>query len=844
MEALVYNTNFEAIGYVDVFYSFIWSDRYLGYGDFELVVPATTKYLELLQQDYYLTINESERVMIIEELTIETDAENGNELKVTGRSLESILERRIIWGQKSLSGNFQNGIKSLLVDALISPTIGDRRIDNFKFKEVDDPRITALTVEGQYTGDVLYDVIKSLCAKENIGFKVVLDAKYNFVFSLYAGIDRSYDQTENDYVIFSSKFENLLSSNYIKSKKLVKNVSLVAGEGEGATRKTLAVGEASGMDRREMFTDANDISSKVTDGKKDEEKAESIEYNEDAIPELTATKIEINASKIEFHVGDSYDWSNGVKVTATYSDNSTKDVTKFCDFIPKSGDIAKKADTKLTASFSWETGLSKPLTVSTNIYVDDVGRAQLKSINLSLYDSEFTVGQKYEYPKVQATATYTDGVIYAADGKTVIERYPYANLYDNSGNKIAIFYDGQTYDLNGKVIGSYANGKRFGFGTDQTGTYRDDFIYDMDGDLIGAYHVDADAPADKKRGDVYTGVSYTYKNGKIYQKTTSYSSTTQTNQTTDKLTGVYFIENGAGMFWNSQSGIYKDGVMKLTSGKKTGTYKNGKTYNIDGKETGTYKNGRLYNTEGTLVGGYADQKLFGTLTDVYEPNGHILYNPSSHEVKGYFKNGMVFDKVTYNFDQGKVYKDEATDSEEQIATYSNGKIFGKNLGTYENGILYDSGGNKSGTYDDFTHDKDISSQVTYDPKAGTVVAKDDGYDEVAITYPRVISARGNMTATDSISKVLTMADYYKLLQQRGEEELSENLVDETFEGEVDYDGTFKYGRDFNIGDIVAISNEYGIDGTSRVTEVVLSHDTSGITVIPTFSSETDLAEET
>ena len=101
-----------------------------------------------------------------------------------------------------------------------------------------------------------------------------------------------------------------------------------------------------------------------------------------------------------------------------------------------------------------------------------------------------------------------------------------------------------------------------------------------------------------------------------------------------------------------------------------------------------------------------------------------------------------------------------------------------------------------------------------------------------------------MTATESISKVLTMADYYKLLRQRGEEELSENLVDETFEGEVDYDGTFKYGRDFNIGDIVAISNEYGIDGTSRVTEVVLSHDTSGITVIPTFSSETDLAEET
>lgn len=844
MEALVYNTKFEAVGYIDVFYSFIWSDRYLGYGDFELVVPATTKYLDLIRQDYYLTINESEHVMIVEEIAIESDADNGNELKITGRSLESILERRIIWGQKNLSGNFQAGIKSLLVDCLISPTIGDRRIDNFKFKETDDPRITELTVEGQYTGDVLYEVVKSLCAKENIGFKVVLDSKYNFVFSLYAGIDRSYDQTDNDYVAFSSKFENLLSSNYIKSKKLVKNVTLVAGEGEGATRKTLAVGEASGMDRREMFSDANDISSKVSDGTKDEEKAESIEYNEDAIPELTATKIEIQTTKTEFHVGDSYDWSNGVKVIATYSDNSTKDVTKFCDFTPASGDIAKVEDKTLTASFDWETGVENPITASIDIYVDEVGKAQLKSLNLELYDSEFTVGDAYQYPKVKATATYTDGVIYGEDGKTVTERYPYATLYNLNGEKIAIFHDGKTYDTNGTVIGSYANGKRFGFGTDQTGTYKDNFIYDMDGDLIGAYHVDDDAPSDKKRGDVYTGESYTYKNGKIYQKSTSYSSSSQSTQTTDKLTGVYFEENKVGMFWNSQSGIYKDGVMKLTSGKKTGTYKNGKTYNIDGKETGTYKNGKLYNTEGTIVGGYADQKLFGTLTDIYDPGKNILYNPSSKEVKGYFKNGLIFEKVTYNFDQGKVYENEATDEEEQIATYSDGKIYGKNLGTYDKGILYDSGGNKSGTYDDFTNDKDISAEAIYDPPEGTVVEKDDGYSEVTITYSRVIATRGTMEASESISKVLTMADYYKLLQQRGEEELSENLIDESFEGEVDYDGTFKYGRDFNIGDIVAISNEYGIDGTSRVTEVVLSHDTSGITVIPTFSSETDLAEET
>lgn len=38
------------------------------------------------------------------------------------------------------------------------------------------------------------------------------------------------------------------------------------GEGEGASRKTTVVGSGSGLDRRELFTDARDISSDTEDG--------------------------------------------------------------------------------------------------------------------------------------------------------------------------------------------------------------------------------------------------------------------------------------------------------------------------------------------------------------------------------------------------------------------------------------------------------------------------------------------------------------------------------------------------------------------------------------------------
>lgn len=266
MELLVLNTTFESIAVVDTYESLIWTDRYNAYGDFEIFFAMDTGLLEYLKEDNYLWLKESEHCMIIEEIKIDSDTEDGNHLIVTGRSLESILERRIIWGQRIFSGNFQNAIQTMLNENIISPSIADRKIPNFTFKASTDSKVTGLTIDNQYTGDDLYTVIKGLCEENNIGFKIILTDDNKFEFSLYAGADRSYDQTENPYVVFSPNFENIINSNYYSSKANLKNVTLVAGEGEGASRKTTVVGSGSGLDRRELFTDARDISSDTEDG--------------------------------------------------------------------------------------------------------------------------------------------------------------------------------------------------------------------------------------------------------------------------------------------------------------------------------------------------------------------------------------------------------------------------------------------------------------------------------------------------------------------------------------------------------------------------------------------------
>lgn len=268
MELLIMDENFAGVSTLDIFESLIWTDRYYACGDFEIYMPCSEKMLSTLKQDMYLYLRESEHIMIIEDIQIDTDVEDGAHLTVTGRSLESILDRRVIWNLTTLSGGLQAGIKQLLNENAISPSDPARVIPNLIFKDSTDSKITNLALNAQYYGENLYDVICEVCESNEIGFKITLNESNQMVFALYAGTDRSYEQTENPYVIFSPGFDNLLNSNYISSKKTLKTVTMITGEGEGSDKKKAVAecsnGAGSGLNRREMHTDASGISQ--TDG--------------------------------------------------------------------------------------------------------------------------------------------------------------------------------------------------------------------------------------------------------------------------------------------------------------------------------------------------------------------------------------------------------------------------------------------------------------------------------------------------------------------------------------------------------------------------------------------------
>lgn len=263
MDITVLDENLDSIKVIDAYQSMIWTDRYREAGDFELYTEVSGEVLDYVTKDRYLSIKDSERTMIVNTIEVVSDRDLGNKIKITGSSLESLLDRRIVWGQRVLNTTLQNGIKTLLNENVISPSDSTRKIPNFIFEESSDERITKLKIDTQYTGDNLYEVVYQLCLDNDLGFKVVLNKNDQFVFSLYAGVDRSYNQTSNPFVVFSPNYENLVNSNYLDSNSDLKTITLIGGEGEGGARTytTYSTSSETGLKRRELFSDARDLQS-------------------------------------------------------------------------------------------------------------------------------------------------------------------------------------------------------------------------------------------------------------------------------------------------------------------------------------------------------------------------------------------------------------------------------------------------------------------------------------------------------------------------------------------------------------------------------------------------------
>lgn len=258
----VMNQALEKIGVIDNFISLIWGKRFIEFGDCELYVTANPTNLSLFQQDYYIIRENDDMVCRIVSVELETNEEEGDFLIVKGLDCRYILNQRIVWKTINFNGQVGAFVRRLITDNIINPTDTDRKISNFT---VGDLSAFKDNIRLQTTYDLIGDKIKEVCRLYNYGSRVTFDGS-NFVFSLYAGVDRSFNQNTNPYVVFSQDFENLKTSKYLVDKSQYISSVLVGGEGEGNNRILIMVSSSteSGINRHELFVDAKSLTRKLS----------------------------------------------------------------------------------------------------------------------------------------------------------------------------------------------------------------------------------------------------------------------------------------------------------------------------------------------------------------------------------------------------------------------------------------------------------------------------------------------------------------------------------------------------------------------------------------------------
>lgn len=264
----IIDSTFQRVYVLDNATSVIWINRFRDAGYFEIYTRTDTELLALLaaHETYWTREGKDENVMVTEAVKLTTSAEDGAYITISGNGAESFLARRIIPRQTV----WQSKTAEYIIRDMIAANIGGNASDARKVSRIvlgDWLHDTTQTIDKQVTGDNLLGAIKELCAEWKYGFKMIQSGG-TFTFQLYKGTDRSYNQSTNDYVIFSPTWDNLGDTEYTRDKSTLYTAAYVAGEGEGSARNIVSVARYlfTGLQRREMWVDARNTSSTTESG--------------------------------------------------------------------------------------------------------------------------------------------------------------------------------------------------------------------------------------------------------------------------------------------------------------------------------------------------------------------------------------------------------------------------------------------------------------------------------------------------------------------------------------------------------------------------------------------------
>lgn len=250
MEIRIYNPDLYRIGQVENQTSLIWTRKFFEAGNFEIHAPITSRNLELFAKGNIVSIKGAKEAGVIEDLEKE-ESDIKNEVTVKGRFLSSYTDRRIIRG----TVNYDNAKIEVVMRELLSACVPIPLVELGELHGFDD------RVSFQATYRNLQVVLTKIAKFGLIGYRFTPDFdEHKIVFDTMKGVDHSFAQSTNNRVVFSEDYNNLTNAIYKFNDQALKTKAIVGGQGDGAQRVVVEVGGGSGLDLREMFVDARDLS--------------------------------------------------------------------------------------------------------------------------------------------------------------------------------------------------------------------------------------------------------------------------------------------------------------------------------------------------------------------------------------------------------------------------------------------------------------------------------------------------------------------------------------------------------------------------------------------------------
>jgi hypothetical protein len=275
MDVFVLDENLRRLAIIDIYKSFLWTERLNEWGDFKLEAHYSRSIRSQLPVGTMLAIPHSMRVMKVETQEVKRDDEGNNIITFSGRSLEALLDDRAVFSSLGsldatptwpLQGPPADLLRAIFIAICEEGLLSPDDIIPFYVPGTITPPGDILEPSEDVLIDIepqsLYELTKNLAQIYNLGFRFVRDDDLNQLhYEIYTGTDHTTSQTDNPAVIFSRALDSLSGLTEIQSDSTEKNVAYVFGKYDSAI--VFASGSNSalstGFNRKVLTVKADDI---------------------------------------------------------------------------------------------------------------------------------------------------------------------------------------------------------------------------------------------------------------------------------------------------------------------------------------------------------------------------------------------------------------------------------------------------------------------------------------------------------------------------------------------------------------------------------------------------------